>query len=279
MPEAVSVTLPSGARAVVRPLCGGDEEFLIATAMASAPERDSALLARCLVGSPEGSPEPWSVRLQTVREMSVGDRDALLLWIRKITFGDEIQCTVVCPRPECGQKLDFSLSVGELLQAPRTESRDVFESQVSSAGTTHRVRYRPVNGADLESVAAAVPGDEPASAILARRCLIAINGEPVETLPDGLVSDLSRLLLDADPHAELRLQLRCPECSFGFESVFDAGAFLGTELTDVSRLYREVHVLAFHYHWSEQDILALTPQRRRSYLDLLSEQLRGANIV
>jgi hypothetical protein len=210
--------------------------------------------------------------------MSVGDRDALLLWVRRITFGDEIQCTVVCPGPECGQKLDFSLSVDELL-APREESSKVFESHVSSAGTEHRVRYRPVNGADLEFVAAAVPGDEPASAMLARRCLIAINGEPVGHIPESLLSSLSRLLLDADPHAELRLQFRCPECDLGFESIFDVGAFLGTELSDVRRLYREVHVLAFHYHWSERDILALTPRRRRLYLDLLSEQLRGENIV
>ena len=41
---------------------------------------------------------------------------------------------------------------------------------------------------------------------------------------------------------------------------------------------REVHHLAFHYHWSEADILGLDRARRRDYLSLLSEsceEMRG----
>ena len=38
-------------------------------------------------------------------------------------------------------------------------------------------------------------------------------------------------------------------------------------------LFREVHLLAYHYHWSETDILELTGPRRRRYLALLAETL------
>ncbi len=37
------------------------------------------------------------------------------------------------------------------------------------------------------------------------------------------------------------------------------------------RLYREVHHLALHYHWSERDILALPHGKRRRYLALLAD--------
>ena len=42
------------------------------------------------------------------------------------------------------------------------------------------------------------------------------------------------------------------------------------ELADgADALFREVHALARHYHWSEREILGLELSRRRRYLDLL----------
>ncbi len=41
-------------------------------------------------------------------------------------------------------------------------------------------------------------------------------------------------------------------------------------------LYREVHLMAWYYHWSESDILNMSRLHRRIYLDLLDETLREA---
>jgi len=38
-------------------------------------------------------------------------------------------------------------------------------------------------------------------------------------------------------------------------------------------LLEEVHYLAFHYHWSEKDILSMTRSKRRRYLAILAEKL------
>jgi hypothetical protein len=38
-------------------------------------------------------------------------------------------------------------------------------------------------------------------------------------------------------------------------------------------LYEEVHHLAFHYHWSERDILDMSRAKRRRYLALLANKL------
>ena len=43
-------------------------------------------------------------------------------------------------------------------------------------------------------------------------------------------------------------------------------------MSDIERLYEEIHVLALHYHWSEAAILALPAGKRRRYLGLLARQ-------
>jgi hypothetical protein len=44
-------------------------------------------------------------------------------------------------------------------------------------------------------------------------------------------------------------------------------------MSDADRLLREVFTLAYHLKWSRDDILALPVPERRSYLELLREQL------
>jgi hypothetical protein len=45
------------------------------------------------------------------------------------------------------------------------------------------------------------------------------------------------------------------------------------ELRDAAvGLFAEVHELALAYHWPEQEILALTRRRRRSYVALVHEE-------
>jgi hypothetical protein len=41
-----------------------------------------------------------------------------------------------------------------------------------------------------------------------------------------------------------------------------------------SELYDEVHALAWHYHWSEAEILALPRVRRQSYMSRV-DRARG----
>ena len=43
-------------------------------------------------------------------------------------------------------------------------------------------------------------------------------------------------------------------------------------------LYREVHLLAFYYHWSEAEIMGLATKKRHRYLEVLQEAItREAN--
>jgi hypothetical protein len=56
---------------------------------------------------------------------------------------------------------------------------------------------------------------------------------------------------------------------------FDTTAFFLSEMRiNGEQLLREVHSLAFYYHWSEAEIMSLRRDRRRAYLSLLSDALR-----
>ena len=60
----------------------------------------------------------------------------------------------------------------------------------------------------------------------------------------------------AAPRVEIELDLTCPECGHAFLAPFDATAFFLAEMRmSGERLLREVHQLAFHYGWSEAEIL------------------------
>ena len=96
MTAAIDVTLPGGLLvggerrqdAVLRPLAGEDEAFLLEDAAGLSPAaRTTALLARCVERL--GPVEP--VGAEDVRALTAGDREALLLELRRLSFGERLE--------------------------------------------------------------------------------------------------------------------------------------------------------------------------------------------
>ncbi len=74
----------------------------------------------------------------------------------------------------------------------------------------------------------------------------------------------------ADPLAEIRLHFDCPACSASFDENLDLGDFVWAEIeSQAKQVLREVHLLARAYGWSESEILALSPARRSTYLEIV----------
>ncbi len=254
----------------LRAVTGHDEERFVVDAFAvSAAARVTALLASCVsrAGGETLGEDP-------VRRLTIGRREHLLLALRRQTLGDRISCIFACP--ECGQPMDGELNVGALLREVGDEDR-TYEVSVDVQGELWRALFRLPNGADQEAVASLARSDADAAghAIL-ERCLKEItspsgDAAAAET-PSVLVEAVESAMADADPQAETRLRLDCPECSANFTSFFDAADYFFKELGASNRdLYRDVHTLAMTYHWSEDAILSMTYGRRQMYLKLLAE--------
>ena len=70
------------------------------------------------------------------------------------------------------------------------------------------------------------------------------------------------------------LNVTCPECQKSFSALFDVGTYFFQEVAaGIQRLYRDVHLLAFYYHWGEAEIMRMTCKKRQRYLSLLTEAL------
>jgi len=219
---------------------------------ATPAERASALVAAA-VGELGSLAPPTPGELG---ELCVGDRDRILLALRRELAGEQLEC--VCPCA-CGETLVIGLSIDALLDA-------VADEPLPLERETGGLRVRAATGADLEHVASrAIDGGAEAVRELLARCILEPADAGVEALEQA-----SELLEQLDPAAEILLRGACPACGGEVVALLDPGAYLWTELERwQTRLELEIHVLASRYHWSESEIVALAPARRSRYLELL----------
>jgi hypothetical protein len=283
-PEEGVFVLPCGyvaadgvlhAEVELSPLSGRDEEYLASVrADASTAAVVTGLLSRCLkrLGSFERIDAPL------VRELPVCDRDYLIVKAREMTLGSKVDAVLACEHEQCGAPLDVSFSLDELHIERKPARARFFTAPLSSA-----VEMRLPTGGDQEAIAALYRADEERSLrLLLARCLRRVGDET--HVDETFVAQLSaeeRGRVEAEmarrtPQVSVELDGTCPECHTPFSTTLDFTAFFATEMrAGLSALEREVHVLARHYHWSEQEILSLPRPKRRRYLALIREELEG----
>jgi hypothetical protein len=196
---------------------------------------------------------------------TVGERDAALLDLRERAFGTQLTLVGACAA--CGERLEAAIDLGALRVH---EGAPPPELAVESAHW--RLVVRPPVAADLVAIEAA-DDLEGAHEVLLERCVVsaAVDGVAVSAaaLPAEAVAAAAERLAQADPQADLRVALRCPACGAAWEEPFDPCTFLWRELdARAQRLLRDVHELARAYGWSEAEVLAVPPSRRRHYLEL-----------
>lgn len=270
LPHGIPVDGAFAREASVRELTGEDQRSLAEDCQ----ELPSAawtteVLARCVtrLGATD-CPDRAALRALTV-----GDREALLLHLHKLSFGDSIQCETRCPAEGCGEKLELELPVDQLLLPAYPLPGHEHELAVTGqSGNEVHVRFRLPTGDDHEAAARlARRGVDAGVAELLRRCVLSLDSAAMGT---DVADALSVRMAELDPQAELLLNAGCPACGRGFRARLDVAAFLRQRFARHAQdLYREVHLLAFHYHWSERDILAMSSRHRQRYLRLLEAEL------
>ena len=281
--QAVEIHLPGGFQvgeqwhrsAWLRPVTGREEEFLLQEGKAIPPAACATqLITRCLQRL--GPVEPVGAEL--VRELNVGDREALLLHLRRLTLGGLISCLLCCP--QCESKMDLDFQVEEVLLPGYPNRQRAHKTNLREGERSYRVVFRVPNGEDQEIAAiAARDSVDVAAEIVLRRCVESVTSEDGELVTDllpVLIRDLPEKMAALDPQAEILFDLTCPECGAKFTVPFDAADYICRELAaGEHEFYREVHSLCFHYHWQEDAVLGLSRRKRRIYLELLADELAG----
>jgi hypothetical protein len=238
----------------------------------AAGESDRALLLH-------GLARPGADR-DALLDTPVGRRDADLFGLRRRLFGPTAQIRLGCPG--CGEELEAGFDVAALAESAQAEG-DAPAGPLRVTADEWSVLVRPPSVGDLRALAGSAPDalSEPggtadparARAALLAQCVLEVTrgGEPAraDQLPVAVQRRLATAVAEADPYADVRLDMACPGCGERTAAVLDIASFLWSEIEAWARAtLLDVHLLATAYGWSEPEVLALTPWRRRYYLEL-----------
>jgi len=214
---------------------------------------------RALTLAAAGGAEPSSVA-----DLSIGRRAEFVLALRESCFGGKFPCAATCPA--CHEELELELTIDEVRAAsPVCEPRVTFEE--------FEVEFRLITSRDLLAVRPELPT---ARRRLLERCVRGARRREqnvaVRNLPDAVLDAVAAALPTCDPQADVLLALDCAACAHEWSSPFDIAAHLWTEMDAyVRRLLHDVHALASVYGWSEDEVLAVSPARRRYYLEMAGQ--------
>ena len=80
------------------------------------------------------------------------------------------------------------------------------------------------------------------------------------------------------PQLFLEMEAYCYNCDDNFDAPFDIyRSFFNRMQAGLQQLFREVHCLAWHYHWSENEIMGMSRTKRHTYLEILADEIERIN--
>lgn len=208
--------------------------------------------------------------LNNVADWSIGERDARLLQLREWMFGSRLLNKANCPK--CGELLEWTTELEDIrLQAPKQQTLpQTFELDVEG---TH-INFRLPNSHDVFR-ATSDPAYSADPQKLLAECIVAASNGVEEIAMDKLPGDtwdaLEQQMEKLDPQADIQMALTCPACAHEWSASFDIAGYLWTEIDNWAKhVMQEVYLLARSFHWSEQDILKMSPRRRQLYIEMIS---------
>ena len=221
-------------------------------------DRALSLLA---LACPESSTE-------ALAKLTLGQRDGRLLTLREWTFGQRLESLVTCP--QCSQRVELNFDAAEV----RTSSEVPVAETIVMSLDGYQLSVRVPNSEDVAALKMEALVEQKRQTLF-KRCLIhaSLNGQMV--LPDQLPAETLEIvagrLAEADPQADIELNVCCPFCGKSWDVAFDIMSFFWNEIEAwACRVLHEVHTLAGAYGWSERDVLGLSATRRQMYLEMVS---------
>lgn len=189
-----------------------------------------------------GGAPPWA-------EQSLGACNRHLARLHARVIGRPVEAVVSCA---CGKDLEVVLPLDAIATAPDPALR----IEIAAPGP------RQFRLPHLSEIAFAGRPQE-----LAARCALD-DGGPV---PEPYLGALDEAWSQADPVAEITLDLTCPACGAEVRSRADLPLFVARDLDlKVQGIVAEIHGFARAYGWTEAEVLAVPSARRRVYAALIA---------
>jgi hypothetical protein len=271
----------------LRGLCGREEELLAGHGVAGVAALVTAVLSRCV----QRIGDIREVDAGVTRRLLVADRQYILLKLREATFGDQVQGSVPCPWPDCGRRVAVSFLTTDVPIMASPDKGPVYTLTLSPEAmpeveeAERTVSFRLPTGADQELLSPLLDENEAtALAGLLTHCVLRVGqDESVDQASVSRLSPLARLEIERQmervaPSVDLLMEAVCAECGRAFSAPFDLQRFFFGELrVTADLLYREVHYLAYHYHWSEQEIMEMPRDQRSRYIAVLADEIERLN--
>jgi hypothetical protein len=197
---------------------------------------------------------------ESLADWPIGRRNQGLARLRCQCFGPRLRGWLACVN--CGERLEFELDAQLLAGGESNEPVPTREMI-----TLHDRAFRLPTSRDLAQAAQAAD-TVAGAACLATSCLV--TGSAPAQWEDAELIAIGEALALADPDAETRVAFRCPDCGHEWSETLDLPSFFWTEVeARVRHLLLAIDALARAYGWSEADILALSSDRRATYLEMV----------
>ncbi len=207
----------------VRELTGADEEALFNRDSKSDAQRVSAFLARVIESVDDLR---QTIDTAFVENLSIGDRDYLLLRMRQLDLGDAVHQIVRCP--SCSQKVDVDFSISEIPLRRMDQPERAYSVEIGG----HRLTLRFPNGADQAAVESlATVNAAAANTTLFSRVVLDIDGkgapseDDVRSWPVAMRAEIAKWLDANAPGPDLFIDIACPHCGADMSYSFDLDAF------------------------------------------------------
>jgi hypothetical protein len=220
------------------------------------------------------------VNLRRVRALCVADRQFLMRELQKHLGHNGFWCSQRCRH--CESLFDVYVDYHAL---PVVEAKTGYPFVDVELGADP-IRLRLPNGADQERLARLSPedGEEHVLRSLLQWCrepdgnatyestnIGSENTVPVVEFSDEALQRIDRAMDHISPAVVTEISAACSHCGEHNTLPLDPYGVLAARGDD---LLEEIHQLAFHYHWSEEQILSLPRTRRHRYLTLI-DRARG----
>lgn len=224
----------------LRDMTGEDEEYINRSDIkANGAKVSTALLSRCVTSigtltKKSVGPKAWN---KIFEDLLVGDRDVMLVQLRKESIGNEIEVVHTCTNPECKAKLKTVIDIDELPIIPFDGMREIpFElpkGYKDNKGILHRTgKMRRPNGLDGEILTPIAKKNlaKATSLLLSRICQFD-DGTYVDQLVMAKLSTrdreyLQKLLNEHSFGVEMSVPVMCDVCGEEFTGTLNQANFI-----------------------------------------------------